>query len=196
MPASTRLNLAVGLPLRNAEALDRLLERIADPESADYRHYLTPEQFTEQFGPSEADYQSLIAFAESRGLKVTGTHANRMLLDLSGAVADIEKAFHVNMLFYQHPARGLFYAADREPSFDFSIHALDIAGLDNYEVPRPMSLSARAVGAVNPMVTGSGPSGLFIGNDFRAAYAPGVALTGSTDKQWACWNSTVFTPAI
>jgi subtilase family serine protease len=30
-----------------------------------------------------------------------------------------------------------------------------------------------------PLTTGSGPAGLFLGNDFRTAYAPGVALNGT-----------------
>ena len=29
-----------------------------------------------------------------------------------------------------------------------------------------------------PQATGSGPGGNYIGNDFRAAYVPGVSLTG------------------
>jgi len=53
----TNLYLAVGLPLRNTEELTTLLQQIYDPSSPQYRHYLTPEQFTEMFGPTEEDYQ-------------------------------------------------------------------------------------------------------------------------------------------
>ncbi len=131
MPAETRLNLAIGLPLRNSDALDSLIERLSDSASADYRRYLTPQQFADQFGPAESDYDALIAFVQSRGLTVTATHTNRMLLDVSGDIADVEAAFHVRMMLYEHPVRGQFYAPDREPSVDLDIGALDIAGLDN-----------------------------------------------------------------
>src|SRR5450432_3549040 len=60
VPAATRLPLAIGLPLRNQEALNSLLQQISDPASPNYRHYLTPEQFTEQFGPSVEDYQRVL----------------------------------------------------------------------------------------------------------------------------------------
>ena len=42
-----------------------------------------------------------------------------------------------------------------------------------------MSLKKIPLEKADPYVTGSGPGGYFIGKDFRAAYAPGVSLTGS-----------------
>ncbi len=103
MPGTNRLDLAIGLPLRNSDKLGQLLQQISDPASPNFRHYLTPEQFTAQFGPTPEDYQAVIAFAQSNGLTVSATHPNRMLLDVGGAVGDIEKAFHVKMQVYQHP---------------------------------------------------------------------------------------------
>src|SRR5262245_55165538 len=75
------LNLAIALPLRHREALTNLLRQIYDPASPNYRRFLTPEQFTERFGPTEADYRAVVTFALSNGLHVTGTHPNRTLLD-------------------------------------------------------------------------------------------------------------------
>src|SRR5450755_1010673 len=62
VPADTRLNLAIGLPLRNQAAMESLLKEISDPASPNYRHYLTPEQFTERFGPSQEDYERVLNF--------------------------------------------------------------------------------------------------------------------------------------
>jgi len=42
LPGTNRLELAIGLPLRNRAALNDLLEEIYDPARPDYRHYLTP----------------------------------------------------------------------------------------------------------------------------------------------------------
>jgi len=81
-PGSKRLQLAIGLPLRNQEALNTLLEEIYDPASPYFRHYLTPEQFTELFGPTEQDYEAIIAFAKANGFTVTATHPNRVVLDV------------------------------------------------------------------------------------------------------------------
>jgi len=72
LPGTNRMDLVIGLPLRNTDGLSRLLREISDPASPNYRHYLTPAQFTEQFGPTEADYQTVAVFAKAHGLKVRG----------------------------------------------------------------------------------------------------------------------------
>ena len=181
LPATNQLSLAIGLPLRNQGALSNLLQQLYDPASPAYHHYLTPAQFTEQFGPTERDYQAVIAFAKANGLTVTGTHPNRLLLDVGGAVADIEKTFHVILGVYQHPKESrLFYAPDAEPSVDLTVPLSHVCGLDDYEPPHPLfkMRSANQPGTF-AATTGSGPGGNFMGNDFRAAYVPGAALNGS-----------------
>ena len=93
LPADTRLNISIALPLRNTEALSKFLEQIYDPASTNYHGYLTPAEFAQRFGPTESDYQALITFARSHDLTVTVTHPNRTLLELRGTVADLQKAF-------------------------------------------------------------------------------------------------------
>ena len=183
LPSTNSLNLAIGLPLRDQAAVTRLLQDIYDPASPNYRHYLTSEQFDERFGPSEADYEAVIAFAKAHNLAVTGTHPDRMLLDVAGSVADVENAFQITLRTYQHPTEArTFYAPDTEPSVEAQVPVLDISGLSNLRVPHPKNLKpvplTRAANP-KPKATGSWPGGQFIGNDFRAAYVPGVTLTGT-----------------
>ncbi len=179
MPPSNRVTVAIGLPLVNRDELKALLDQIVDPHSPVFRHYLTPAQFTERFGPSESDYRALISFLEAHGLSITGTHPNRMILDVGGTAAAIESAFHVNMLYWRHAERGEFFAPDREPSLDTSVPVLHISGLDNFTVPRPINLKSRPLHLAHPLYTGSGPMGLFNGADYRKAYTPGVTLDGT-----------------
>ncbi|MGA2854770.1 MAG: protease pro-enzyme activation domain-containing protein, partial [Verrucomicrobiota bacterium] len=183
VPGTNQLNLAIGLPLRNQEALSNLLRQIYDPASPNYHHYLTPEQFAEQFGPAEKDYQAVIAFAKANGLRVTTTHPNRVLLDVSGSVADVERALHVTMHTYLHPAENrTFYAPDTEPALDLSVPILHISGLNDFSLPRPRFVTKPLAGSQNESPnadTGSGPGGSFMGNDFRAAYAPDTTLNGT-----------------
>jgi len=176
-----RLTLAIALPLHNQKNLTDLLRQLYDPASPDYRRFLTPAQFTARFGPTEQDYRTVERFAATHGLTVTYRHSNRLLLDVNGTVADVEKTLHVTMRVYQHPTeKRNFYAPDTEPSLDLAVPISHIAGLDNYELPKPnFHRLPVARAAVARPSTGSGPSGNYIGNDFRAAYVPGVALTGS-----------------
>jgi uncharacterized repeat protein (TIGR01451 family) len=182
LPASKEMRLAIALPLRNEEALSKLLTDLYDPNSPRYRQYLTPEQFTEAFGPTETAYNELAAFAEASGLRVTARHSNRMLLDVSGSVGDIEKAFHLHLLQYPHPTENrTFFAPNAEPALDLKVAVLHITGLTDFELPRPASLKVPpgGPGGGGTPADGTGPGGSYRGNDFRRAYAPGVALTGS-----------------
>jgi len=63
LAGTNRLKLAIGLPLRNQPALAQLLRQLSDPAHPNYRHYLTPAEFAARFGPTEPDYQAVIAFA-------------------------------------------------------------------------------------------------------------------------------------
>ena len=181
LSATKDLNLAIGLPLRNAETLANLLQQLYDPASPNFHHYLTPEQFTAQFAPTEQDYQAVIDFARASGLTVTGTHSNRTLVDVSGKVADIERVFHVQMRTYQHPREARqFFAPDVEPTLDASLPILSICGLNNYVLARPLYHDNSSRGkSFDHFATGSSPSGSYWGYDFRNAYAPGVTLSGA-----------------
>jgi uncharacterized repeat protein (TIGR03803 family) len=180
---SRQLNLAIGLPLRNTTDLTNLIRDLYDPVSPRYHHYSSAPEFTRQFAPSMQDYQELIRFARRHHLKVTATHPNRVLLDVSGNVADIENALNVKMHQYQHPREArTFYAPDADPLLETAVPILGINGLDDFVLPRPMNLKksdSPAAGHQADVVTGSGPGGDFLGADLRAAYAPGVTLNGA-----------------
>jgi uncharacterized repeat protein (TIGR01451 family) len=179
LSAGTNLSLAIGLPLRNTDVLTNLLNQIYDPASPNYHHYLKPDEFTAQFGPTEQDYQKVLDFARTNGLTVTKTHGNRVLLDVSGKVSDIEKAFHVTMRTYRHPTQNRdFYAPDVEPSISSTLPVQDISGLTDYGRPHPQVV-AKLASTAPKALTGSGPFGLYMGNDFINAYVPGTSLNGS-----------------
>jgi subtilase family serine protease len=175
-----QVNLAISLPLRNHSALLALIDQLYDPTSANYLHYLNPEQFADMFGPTTNDYSALAAFAQANNLTVAGTYANRTLLDVSGSAADVENALHVRLLVYQHPTETrTFYAPDVDPSLDVAVPVLNIDGLDNYYLPRPCLAGTPARPRRGARADEDPVWFQYMGPDFRAAYAPGVSLTGS-----------------
>lgn len=178
LPADTNLHLAIGLPLRNREALTNLLQQIYDPASTNYHRYLTPAEFTAQFGPTVDDYQAVISFAQQNGLTVSATHPNRVLVDVTGTAADIKQAFHVTLrTYYDSKAARVFFAPDADPTVAASLPILNVSGLNNYYIPHPKIKLAASTG--NIPNAGSGPAGSYQGSDFRKAYVPGTALTGA-----------------
>ena len=178
LPATELMRLVLVLPLRNQAALDAFLKELYDPSSPSYRQFLSVEEFTTMFGPSQEDYDAVIRFAETNGFTVVGTSRNRVNVDVMGSVASIEAAFHLVMGVYQHPTENrTFYAPDREPTPNLAVRLWHIAGLDNYSIPRP-ALLHRNLTTKPSATTGSGPSASFLGSDMRAAYYGG-SLTGT-----------------
>jgi subtilase family serine protease len=179
LPSAQHLTLAISLPLRNQAELDDLLRDIYDPQSPNFRHYLSVQEFTNRFGPSEADYAAVLSFAQTNGLSVIDKTENRMVLDVEGPAANIENAFHVTLGVYQHPIESrIFYAPDREPSIDLDVPILHISGLDNFSLPHAKNIKTSQQSSTVGKTTGSGPGGDFIGSDMRAAYYGSGPLTG------------------
>ncbi|MDB6064190.1 MAG: Sedolisin [Pedosphaera sp.] len=183
MPGSDHLNLVVGLPLRNQAALDALLSDLHDPASTNFHQWLTPEQFTERFGPTREDYDKVVNFATASGLNVTAKHSNRTMLEVDATVATIEKTFHVGMRNYTHPKENRnFFAPDADPTVASDLPILHISGLDNFIIPHRLGGALKVTpldtNTITPYATGTSPGGFFMGNDFRTAYVPGVTNTG------------------
>jgi subtilase family serine protease len=179
LPATQTMQLYMMLGLRHQPELNNFLQELYDPSSQSFRHFLTVEEFTARFGASQEDYDAVVRFAKANGFTVGEVSRNRMLVPITGTVANIEKAFHVNMGLYQDPtANRSFYAPDREPTVDLPFQLWHIAGLDNYSVPKPLVVH-RDVKPKSNATTGSCPDQSFCGSDMRAAYYGGTALTGA-----------------
>src|ERR1700691_2731552 len=185
LPANQTMDITFILQHRNQEDLDQFLKDVYDPSSSVYRQFLTVEQFTEKYGPSSEDYETVKAFARANGLKILSTSRNRMNLRVRGTVENIEKALNVKMNVYQHPTEArTFFGPDREPSLDMPVRLWAVGSMDTYSTPKPMVTRATAhaaqpEGVISNATTGSCPSKSFCGSDMRGAYYGGTALTGA-----------------
>jgi hypothetical protein len=184
LPGTNTLRLVMGLPLHNQDELDKLLTELYNPAGTNYHRWLTSEEFTARFGPNDDDYRRVNDFLHASRLKVTGLCSNRMLVDVEAPAAAIERIFRLHLELYHHPEENRdFYAPDTDPSVPTNVPILHISGLDNYTLPHRLSslkpVSFSGTNGITPYYTGSGPSGLFMGNDFRSAYVPGVTNTGA-----------------
>ncbi len=182
VPATNQMRLAISLPLRDPAGLTNLLAAIYNPASPAFHHYLTPVEFTARFGPTPAEYAAVIEFARTNGLMVTANHRNRLLVDVTGSVAAVERAFRVRLSNYRHPREPRnFFAPDSEPVVAAGLPLFHVSGLDNYSVPHP-NLCVRTNAASAPVMSHGGSSpynGSYLGEDFRRAYVPETALTGA-----------------
>jgi kumamolisin len=189
LPPTQVMTLNIVLPLRDQAALENFLADLYDPSSPGYRRYLTPAEFTERFGPTQSDYDTVVNFAKNNGFTVIGGSRDAMDVQVRGPVSAIESAFHVSMRTYKHPTESRnFYSPDREPTTNLTLQLWHVSGLDNYSIPHPLyeSKSDYATkhgidvkNVVSHATTGSGPSASFLGSDMRAAYYGTGSLTGA-----------------
>jgi len=182
------LQLDVVLPVRDQNGLDEFLAELSDRSSQNYRHFLTPAQFTERFGPTQEDYDAVVEYLRGNSLIVVGGSRDGMDVQAKGSVSAIEAAFHVDMMIYQHPTeKRLFFGPDREPTVNLPFQLWHVSGMDNYSIPHPKFVRksdyAKAHGldpaTISHASIGSGPAKSFLGSDMRAAYYGGTALTGA-----------------
>jgi hypothetical protein len=74
-------------------ALRTLLDNQQDKASASYHKWLTPEQYGQQFGPTDSDLQTITAWLQSHGFAV-GSTKGRTVLEFSGTAGQVQEAFH------------------------------------------------------------------------------------------------------
>jgi subtilase family serine protease len=94
----TRVRFQVQLRLRDQAGADALARAMSTPGSAQYRQYLTPDQYRVRFSPTQVSVDTVSAWLASQGLKITGVPANRAFIDAQGSAAQIEKAFQTSLV--------------------------------------------------------------------------------------------------
>jgi len=184
VPLDETMTVGIGLPWRDPQALSATLSDLYDPHSPNYRRFLDPATFIEEFGPTQEDYQKVLDFARARHLSVSATTANRLIVDVRADAATVQSAFNVTLHRYRRPDGSVFRAPDRDPSVDLDVNIAQISGLDDFDRPRTHLVHApmrRRSSATPNEGTGTGSGGGYQGYDFRDAYLNGVpsSLQGS-----------------
>jgi subtilase family serine protease len=189
LPSTKLMAIDVVLPVRDQASLDQFVANVSNPMSLQYRQYVTPQEFTARFGPTQNDYDTVVQYLKQYGFTVTGGNRDGMNVQVVGPVSSVEAAFNVKMHTYQHPTENrVFFAPDREPSIALAIPLWHVSGLDNYSIPHPQLVKKGEYAAahgispdavVSHATTGSGPSASFLGSDMRAAYYGSGSLNGS-----------------
>jgi subtilase family serine protease len=179
--SSEKVPLALVLPLRNSDQLNDLLHRLYTPGDMLYGRYLTPDQFAQQFSPTQADYDRVIAFAQAQGFTVTGLHPNRTVVDVVANAQAVERAFSVQLDRYQAASGRTFRAPSRDPQIPVQMvgRLAAIVGMDTAAVwqthsvekqPAAQAFAAGGSGGVQPNQTGSGPGAGLTPADIKTAY--------------------------
>ena len=170
--AAQTVGLALTLPLRNQAELSDLLSRLSKPGDPLYGKFLTPAEFTARFGPTASDYAAVAAAAKSAGLQVTGTHPNRLILDVSGPASAVESAFGLHLQNYRAADGRVFRAPDAGPLLPRGMagRVMGVIGLDT-ALRLHSHLRPHLIPSVLSGHLGSGPEQGLAPSDLKTAYS-------------------------
>ncbi len=150
-----KLNLSVGLQLRNQQELEYLLSNMYNPRSSEHHHFFSPQMFAGEFGPTTQQQQQVKNYLTSQGFTVNHVSSNGVLIDASATVAQVESAFQVKINNYTL-GKNKFFANATAPIIPASLSSLivSIGGLDNSVHLHPFyRLASPTSGVVNKRST-------------------------------------------
>ena len=162
-PRSVRLHITLVLRSRDAAAMARLARQVSAPSSPRYRQFLRPRQVQARFGSSPHAVSVLGSWLRGYGLTAGPATGDRLLLPVSGSVAEMEKAFRTPIRLVRLPGGRIAYANSRPAVVPASAATwvTGIIGLDNLVLPRPALAGAAAAGpaATSPPPASPSPAG-------------------------------------
>ncbi len=88
----------VALAQANKAAIETFIASLSNPASPNYQHYLTPTQFAERFGATDATVQEVSTYLKSFGLHVGSLSKGHVLLHVSGSTINISHAFDASIM--------------------------------------------------------------------------------------------------
>lgn len=173
LPTSYPLHLIVGLAIRHADLLRAFLRARTAPGSPLARQTLSTAQFTDLFSPTPDDQRAIIAYLRARGLRVTRTYRDRLMLDVAGTAGQAMAAFNVHLVRYRDRHGSVYYANVEAPRLPTRLASLvtSIVGLRD---------DAPLRHAPQPQLTGSSSH---IGPRAHAKQVPPPAASWLTPSQ-------------
>ncbi|HEY6429404.1 MAG TPA: protease pro-enzyme activation domain-containing protein, partial [Acidimicrobiales bacterium] len=160
-PATDALPLVVTLQPRDPAALSAYAQAVSDPTSPDFRQFLTPAQFANQFGATPATISSVTTTLRSEGMSVGPPSAIGLSLPVSGTVGQEEAAFSTPITKYKLSSGKTGYHNDTEPKVPATV-ALQIEGvlgLDTLTPPKPQTTVPQASpGVASPGTPAASPA--------------------------------------
>ncbi|MFE3876994.1 protease pro-enzyme activation domain-containing protein [Kitasatospora sp. NPDC059146] len=186
VPAEQQISVAVSLKLRDSAGLDRFLAAVATPGTPEYGTYLTPEQFSARYAPTQQAVDQVKAYLTAQGLTVGDVSANRQVVNAHGTAAQVSQAFGTHESSYLDPQQQrTFFANDGAASIPAELASVvqGLSGLDNHAVRKGRIAAPHSV---TPNAATATPKGMAPAQ-YRGAYnldRTGADGTGTTVALW------------
>ncbi len=161
--------------------LEKLLVAQRTVGSASYRQWLSPEEYAQRFGVSDADVGKITHWLEGQGLQVLNVARGRNWIAVSGSAAQVETAFRTEIHSYAVEGE-THYANATEPSVPaaFSSVVRGVRGMNDFRLKPRARVKAQHT---SPDYTSRGshnlaPDDLATIYDIAPLYTAGIDGTG------------------
>ena len=121
------MTLSVTLKRSDPSGFARYVSGVSNPGSSTFRHYLTPINVADRFGPSSGVYQAVSGFFMSHGFEIVRQLSSRLSLIVRAPVQTVESALDLNIASFKLGQRRV-YANTNDPSLPKNI-ASDVASI-------------------------------------------------------------------
>ncbi len=174
LKADQKLNLVISFKLEKEQELRRLITELYDQNSTNYHKWLTPEEFGERFGRSEAEVDTTINWLLSQGFTIEQVWPNRLAISFSAQAERIEKAFQVEINQYQDNNKRVFYSNNELPKLPVQLRSIinSIYGLNNAYLYQTNSRLHPFSSDQQKMLQDARKEGRKLEKDFRAGNSP------------------------
>ena len=81
-------------------ALKTLIDEQQDKKSSSYHQWLTPAELGAEYGPAEADVQTVTRWLQSQGFQIGSVSKARTVIEFSGTAGQVQNAFHTTIHSY------------------------------------------------------------------------------------------------
>ncbi len=141
-----RIHLVMKRSAAQEADLQQLIQDMHTPGTAAYHKWLTPDQFGQRFGPSDADVATLTAWLGKHGLSVSKVLAGRQVLEVTGNVGQFREAFHTQIHKYQVNGQTR-YANATDPQIPAALAPVlgGFSSLNNFPLKSDMKLNGTAM---------------------------------------------------
>ena len=157
----------------NDGAMQQDVAQIYTPGSATYHHYLTVDQITHNYAPSDAQIAQVRNWLMKNGYTVTSVDALHSAIQVTATVGTIENSLHIKLQSHSILGREVFIQ-DGDPTLPATIASLvqSITGLDNFALPnfKPPFLLAHSASLSGTDCSNYGAKQTLTRNKLAAAY--------------------------
>ncbi|HEV3106426.1 MAG TPA: S53 family peptidase [Trinickia sp.] len=125
-------HVVVSLRVRNASRLKEIAQSVSDPASPRFGKFLTSQGFMENFAPTQAQVDKVVAHLRESGFVNIRVSKNRLLISANGTAGSVKSGFNTPLVQFSMNGRRVFAnSAPAEVPEALGDTVLSVLGLQN-----------------------------------------------------------------